>query len=486
MAEVVAPPAGDRRAAQQLAPSKRYWAIVGNGPNRIAAEELRIKLSELCYKAIACDATEDKKHIDLSSEPLILVCAAGLKGSTADDVAKEVAIYRAHKATPIVVCQRRRGPVRRRAAGHHGARRRTRSWRSCCRRWPATCSATRPPWPSTPRPARCARPAPRSRRSSATRRPPTATASSSALRPRPGRGDRAVHRRPAQRRLRRPPRGRRPRSGWPSLVPLRHRASLPLEAYQAESRPGRHADGASSTTSPRRSPQAIEELTRPVDAIKHQAKTVTVGHLPQRRGAARSRPWCRPSSPPGTARDRLGYRALRTLAALDPAVAEVTGLTRYGIDGDPEDGEVTVAIVDRGGICPRPPARAPTRPGVLRGTKHPVAHEREVTVTVGRSDGRTVVIVPEVKDNQATGITLLHVRFRDDLSVGRRPRGPAGLPQPLGRAARRGARDRADLPRRPARRPCPPPTCSSPPWPSWPTTGARRRSGDRRDRAVIG
>ena len=72
-------------------------------PNRIAAEEIRIKLSELCYKSIACDVTEDKKHIDLSSEPLILVCAAGLIGSTADDVAKEVAIYRAHKAAPVVI-----------------------------------------------------------------------------------------------------------------------------------------------------------------------------------------------------------------------------------------------------------------------------------------------------------------------------------------------------------------------------------------------
>ena len=64
---------------------------------------MRIKLSELCYKSIACDVTEDKKHIDLSSEPLILVCAAGLAGSTADDVGKEVAIFRAHKATPIVI-----------------------------------------------------------------------------------------------------------------------------------------------------------------------------------------------------------------------------------------------------------------------------------------------------------------------------------------------------------------------------------------------
>ncbi len=90
-------------AAHQWCPPKRYWAIVGNGTNRIAAEELRIKLSELCYKSIACDATEDKKHIDLSSEPLILVCAAGLNGSNVDDVAKEVAIYRAHSATPIVI-----------------------------------------------------------------------------------------------------------------------------------------------------------------------------------------------------------------------------------------------------------------------------------------------------------------------------------------------------------------------------------------------
>src|SRR5690606_8070005 len=90
-------------AARELAPSRRYWAIVGSGANQVAAEEIRIKLSELCYKAIASDSIEDKKHIDLSSEPLILVCAAGLSGSNADDVAKEVAIYRAHKATPIVI-----------------------------------------------------------------------------------------------------------------------------------------------------------------------------------------------------------------------------------------------------------------------------------------------------------------------------------------------------------------------------------------------
>ena len=44
-----------RPSPTEFAPSQRYWAVVGNGPNRIAAQELRIKLSELCYKSIACD-----------------------------------------------------------------------------------------------------------------------------------------------------------------------------------------------------------------------------------------------------------------------------------------------------------------------------------------------------------------------------------------------------------------------------------------------
>jgi glucosamine--fructose-6-phosphate aminotransferase (isomerizing) len=106
MREVLAQDAAIEALAKAHAPQRRHWALVGNGHNKIAAAEVRIKLSELCYKSIACDATEDKKHIDLSSEPMILVCAAGLTGSTADDVAKEVAIYRAHKAEPLVVATR--------------------------------------------------------------------------------------------------------------------------------------------------------------------------------------------------------------------------------------------------------------------------------------------------------------------------------------------------------------------------------------------
>jgi len=90
-------------SAQQLAPSKTYWAAVGSGPNKAAADEIRIKLSELCYKTISSDYVEDKKHIDLSSEPLIIVCAAGTPPTVIGDIVKDTAIFKAHKATPVVI-----------------------------------------------------------------------------------------------------------------------------------------------------------------------------------------------------------------------------------------------------------------------------------------------------------------------------------------------------------------------------------------------
>lgn len=90
-------------SAQRRAPTKTYWAAVGSGPNKAAADEIRIKLSELCYKTISSDYVEDKKHIDLSSEPLIIVCAAGTSGTVIGDIIKDTAIFKAHKATPIVI-----------------------------------------------------------------------------------------------------------------------------------------------------------------------------------------------------------------------------------------------------------------------------------------------------------------------------------------------------------------------------------------------
>ena len=389
-------------AARRFAPTKRYWAVVGSGANKVAAEEVRIKLSELCYKSIACDITEDKKHIDLSSEPLILVCAAGLAGSTADDVGKEIAIFRAHKATPIVIADDgdarypaaaviavpavdpALGFVMSAMAGHVFG-------------YEAALAID-----ATARPLREAMEV----------------------------IERAVGQERSADLVLTRIRREIPRFAEQYLDGLRsHRYDGHLEAstavrlagllrdVQSERPVEEYQAGSGKVGSPSALvddlvlalTRAIEELTRPVDAIKHQAKTVTVGISRSDEGVM-DRALVQAVLDAGAGRDVLSYRTLKVLADLDPAVAEVTGFTRYGIDGD------TISVVDRGGISNQVVSRVERNPALV-GTKRRVASEREVLVARGRSDGRTFILVPEVKANTPTGLTLLHVRFHDRLEA---------------------------------------------------------------------
>jgi glucosamine--fructose-6-phosphate aminotransferase (isomerizing) len=399
-------------AARELCPPRRYWAIVGSGSNRIAAEEIRIKLSELCYKAIASDAIEDKKHIDLSSEPLILVCAAGLVGSNADDVAKEVAIYRAHKATPVVIATEDEDrfsaalrvltvpSVRTELAfvlstvvghlfGYEAALAIDAQALPLREARGAIEDAVSGPLGDD------------AHRLFTTLRPvfePIATRFNDGLRS-------GVYN------------GHLEAGTAVRLASMFRYATgvAPLDAYQVEfgrvGTPGGVIEDLTHALT-----GAIEELTRPVDAIKHQAKTVTVG-ISRSDESLLDVPLVAATLGAGAARDRLSYKSLRTLAGLDAAVAEVVGYTRYRIEGDVDD-DANIVVVDRGGIARDLPLRTEKSPG-LRGTKHRVATEREVTVAVGRSDGRTLVLVPEVKGNQCTGITLLHTRFHPQLPPAR-------------------------------------------------------------------
>jgi glucosamine--fructose-6-phosphate aminotransferase (isomerizing) len=408
MEEVLAGRESIAQAAHRYAPERRYWAIVGNGPNRIAAEELRIKLSELCYKAIACDSTEDKKHIDLSSEPMILVCATGLDASTAGDVAKEVAIYRAHKAAPIVIASRGTSfpaalqtievpevhPslafVLSAMAGHLFG-------------YEAALAIDAQALPL--REVRASIEA-------------VASSARSGVDPLVELGPLAA------------------RSAAPFLAGLRGGAynghleaatavrlvqllgyttgALPIEAYEAEyGKVGTPSALISDLTDA--VTDAIDELTRPIDAIKHQAKTVTVG-ISRSEDALLTVPLVAETLAAGAPRDRLSYRALRTLAALDAAVEEVTGYTRYQIEGSIADRTATIHVIDKGGVARELTSRTESNPA-LRGIKHRAAEEREVTVGLGGRDHRTLVLVPEVKDNQPTGMTLLHVRFAEHLPV---------------------------------------------------------------------
>lgn len=445
------------------APRRRYWAIVGSGPDRVAAAETRIKLSELCYKAIACDATEDKKHIDLSSEPLILVCATGLSGANADDVAKEVAIYKAHQAAPIVV------------AGHSAASR----FRD------ASAVIEVPDFDpelsfvlaamvghlfgyeaalaidAQARPLRAARSIVEGVVGQSLELDTAAAPSGSA----DGGLDRigpslAAAVRPWITAMRRGDCDGHLEAGTAVRIMslLRYATgAAPLDGYEFEfgtvARPSAVMGDLLGALS-----AGVDQLTRPVDAIKHQAKTVTVG-ISRSEDELVGVGLVKEALNAGATMDRLGYRAMRTLAALDPAVEEVLGYTRYRIEGygqagglagavglagagagalagavsgrgasesgggesakagsDPEANPGRLTVIDQAGIALElPPSRTTTDPR-LRGSKHRAVDEREVMVVQGRGDGRTVIVVPETQAGHPVGITLLHVAFFDRLA----------------------------------------------------------------------
>jgi glucosamine--fructose-6-phosphate aminotransferase (isomerizing) len=393
--------------ARRYAPSKRYWAVVGNGPNAIAANEVRIKLSELCYKSISCDVTEDKKHIDLSCEPLILVCASGLVGSTADDVAKEIAIYRAHKATPIVVANESESRfdaahaviavpdidsslafILSAMAGHLFG-------------YEAALAID-----ELARPLREAREIVEHAVVSRAEADQVVSAVRSGVRPMAERFQEVLRSGAYDGHL---------EASTAVRVATMLRVILdssPIEAHQNETgkvgSPSALIDDLTLALT-----RAIEELTRPVDAIKHQAKTVTVGISRSDEGIM-DRALVREVLATGAGRDVLSYRTLKVLADLDPAVEAVVGFTRYAIEGDPTTSHASIAIVDRGGLSRDVPSRVDRNPSLV-GTKRRVANEREVLVARGRGDGRTVIFVPEVKSGQTVGITLVHVRFHDHL-----------------------------------------------------------------------
>ena len=400
----------ERRAAvgevaRRLALSRRHWAVVGNGPNQVAAREVRIKLSELCYMSISSDITEDKKHIDLSAEPLVLVCAAGLSGSVADDVAKEVAIFSAHRAAPVVVADD--GETRFDGAlavlhvpvvdpqlafvpatmvGHlfgyeaalaiDAGARPLREARAAIEGAAASSDVT------AEEVLRRARPT----------LDESAAAFSAGLR----RGDYDGH---------------LEASTAVSITTLMRFALglVPLDGYELElgrvGTPEAVTDDLVAALT-----VGIDELTRPIDAIRHQAKTVTVG-ISRSDQTLLEAPLIGTVLAAGAPRDRLAYSSLRTLADLGPAVNEVMGYTRYRLDGLD-----TIAVVDQGGIAAGIVSRTVAAPA-LTGSKHRVAVERRVLAARGRHDGRTVLFVPEVAAGETVGITLLHVRFAERLSV---------------------------------------------------------------------
>ncbi len=408
MEAVLAQRAHIRELACALAPQRRHWAIVGSGRNLVAAHEIRIKMAELCYKSIALDVTEDKKHIDLSSEPLTLVCATGVAGAAAVDVAKEVAIFRAHNGTPVLIAtdgvEEFAGiepmvtvpPVHGELAyvlstvvGHLFG-------------YEAALAIDAQANPL------------REARMVVDELAQRAVDADSILRQLPARLEAQIG--DFRRRL--------AGGGYDAALAPSTAGRLTsllsyvegdrrFDLYDREfGRPGTPTNLIEDLTATLT--LAIDDLTRPIDTIRHQAKTVTVG-ISRSEEELFDVPLVQAVLAAGVERGRLTYLNLRALVALSPAVEAVSGYSRYQIVGAPGDDAATIALIDQGGAARAAKSRTAVDP-TLRGTKKIVAAERQVLIARGRSDGRLVIFVPEVAAGVTTGMSLLHVSLHPSLA----------------------------------------------------------------------
>ncbi|MHB8772222.1 MAG: SIS domain-containing protein [Syntrophales bacterium] len=408
-----------RLAAEKLAKAKRYWAVVGSGPNRAASDEIRIKLSELCYKTISSDIIENKKHIDLSAEPLIIVCAAGNPEAVTGDVVKDVAIFKAHGSSVVVFAdegEQRFDPI----------------------------ADAVIPLPKAPMPvpvilntvaghlfgyyAAC-----------------SIDEEAVFLRAFKGRlnllmveqakRNATIYESLADQRLHRlvndfAVRFNRLRSnGAFSLTGTRTIADLVvLLKYAAGKLPlhdfRRDFPAAGEQASPvdlldATLGHAVDELSRPIDAIRHQAKTVTVGT------SRRETPL------KGIIFDLLGELELSAKSILSTnvlavgliqrALSAINGYTLYVVDhldgeGKPTE-DSTLAIVGRGGVSTGMTSRAETSMRLM-GTKKGIVASGQIYVGRGKTDGAPIVILPLQGENDSVHhLLLIHVTFNETISV---------------------------------------------------------------------
>ncbi|HYE48998.1 MAG TPA: SIS domain-containing protein [Azospirillaceae bacterium] len=384
-----------RACAEAYAPRNRYWAVVGNGANKIAAEEIRIKLSELCYKSIPVDFTEDKKHIDLSTEPLTLVVANDLPPLLAQDTAKEVAIFKAHNGKPIVFAAKGETCfdayaeavvplpsagagldfVMATVAGHlwgfHAALaidRSSRPFRELSVRLEAEAA-------------------------------------------RAG-GDLSAVAALVDERVEDCAEG-----GLDAALPASYAARLALLSTRLRgARAGTAEGGRAAADGLKLLQQVFEETSRPVDTIRHQAKTVTVGI--SRPGREISPLLHAALADLGVGAAQLAEHDRQLLVALSTIVVGIEGGVFYAVEGDGADGAPLLRAAARSGRS-KGAASSYDRPRPAAGSKRKALRLGRAILSDGPEGAENLLLAPVFDDREwtVTGLVLLHAALVPQASL---------------------------------------------------------------------
>ncbi|MCL6583624.1 MAG: SIS domain-containing protein [bacterium] len=407
-------------SAKKWALSKRHWAVVGSGPNKVAADEIRIKLSELCYKTLPADVVEDRKHIDLSAEPLVLVCAAGSREVVLGDIIKDVAIFKAHKATTIVIANEgekrfqgcadslieiprtseRLSPILNTLVGHL---------------WGYYAALNIDEEANFLRTSRQMINQKIVELESAGRNPLEIIfdlnfqnlASEAAF---------LLHQKNSAGVFNA---AMKPNTIANLILLLKYAAGkLPITDLDRDFQ----LEGGIScclNLLQKALDQAINELSRPIDAIKHQAKTVTVGtsRLPE----LLTGHIFETIRQIGLPIEKFSPPNLATLRRLQPVIKTIHGYTLYEVNqldylGRPTENS-TIRIIGRGGISLNLASRV-EKDSRLRGNKRSIVTNNTVFIGLGKSDQAQLLIIPAQGESVHQKIVLLfHIGFDEDVSL---------------------------------------------------------------------
>jgi glutamine---fructose-6-phosphate transaminase (isomerizing) len=411
-------------SAKKLATAKTYWATVGSGPNKAAADEIRIKLSELCYKTISSDFIEDKKHIDLSSEPLIIVCAAGTRGTVIGDIVKDTAIFQAHKATPVVIADEGENrfdpyaedvfhvplvsehfaPILNTLVGH--------IWGYYAA--VAIDEASRFLYNYN-----------KDIQNTVDDYAKKGSDVYEIVLEKSFREKIAVFYKEFRK--------RKAAGGFPTAMGLEMASDLTLLLKYLSGRlPVTDFEidfgiKGSALNMLNKLFECLAEsincMSRPVDAIRHQAKTVTVGTS---RISEKLEGILFETLANYQIRSvQLTNRNILVLKNLQGIVADIQGAILYKIGGlnllgEPTD-ETTITIISKDGVLKPIPSRVETDP-ILKGTKRIIVQEGNVYIGIGRKDDRSIIVIPIISvspdtPNMIENILLLNISFKEDVRL---------------------------------------------------------------------
>jgi glucosamine--fructose-6-phosphate aminotransferase (isomerizing) len=164
-------------------------------------------------------------------------------------------------------------------------------------------------------------------------------------------------------------------------------------------------------------------MARPVDAIKHQAKTVTVGT--SRIGEKTEGILFDTLALYGIGIAQVSNHNIIVLRNLQAVVDSIKGAILYRIGGlnllgEPTDAS-SIEILTKAGILEPIPSRVETDRH-LKGTKRIIVQQGNVYIGKGRKDGRSIIIIPVISTAPATPnlietLLLLNIDFREEIPL---------------------------------------------------------------------